>query len=302
MWTFRQSFMCLIGSTLATLILSLGGYAIWKHWHSERISNEKYKIVAIVQTGPEKDALKTSYLAEILGLSVDRPTLLYAFDRQIAEQALLSCPFISKAKIQRIVPGTIYIDYALRKPIAWLADYQNTGIDIEGHFFPIAPFYSPKNLPEIYLGLPPFDVTSNVHGRIGGSWQISLENPPLALAFEILRLLEEAPWREGMRIKRIDVSNIQAPSAGHREIVLLTEDELTVQDKGRELVCIFPKILRLPVRNYKQQLSNFLTLRRTMLDDYLRQIVAKDYQENTIKFATRIIDLRISQYAFVENK
>ena len=300
-WTYRQAWACLVGSTLATLLLSLGGYTIWQRWQMHRLSDEKNKVVAIVQTGPEREALQTAFLAQMLHLSADRSTSLFAIDVSMAERALLACPLISQAKIKRVPPGTLFIDYTIRKPVARLADYQNCGLDKEGFLFPLAPFYSPKNLPEIYLGLPPFDVSEPQHGRTGGMWQIQPQDKFLMLALDILRMLRDAPWREGMRLKRIDVSNAFASSAGQREIVLLTEDELVLRENEIETVFLFPRILRLPSKNYAQQLSNFLTLRRSMLDDYRRQIKESEFTVSPVQFAPRIVDLRIPKLAFVQN-
>lgn len=283
-WSMRQALFCLIGSTAFTLSISLGGYFLYRNYRHDRLYSEKYRIGAIIQTGPEKEGLKTTYLAEILGLSVDKPTQIYALDLKKAESQLLSSPLISKAKIKRLPPSTLYIDYEVRKPIAWLADYRNTAIDSEGHLFPVAPFFSPKHLPEVYLGLPPFS-----------SWQV--KGPTFELAVEIIRFLETAPWKEGLRIKRIDVSNALAPSLGQREVVLFTEEELCINQSEKEIVCVFPKILRLAPKDYTQQLTNFFALRRNMMDDYRRQLA--NLKEGG-RFAPRIVDLRIPQLAFVE--
>lgn len=296
-WTYRQAALFLIGSTAATLLLSTGGYALWKKNRNSRLVDPRFRIAAIVQTGPEKEALKTSYLAELLGLSADRPISLYAFDVKEGEKKLEACPMISSAKIRRISPGTLYIDYTVRKPVARLADYENTLLDRSGYLFPLSPFFAPKNLPEIYLGLPPFGGEKDEEGREGGSWHTPVQNKYLRLAFEILQAQDGAPWREGMRVKKIDVSNAFAPSAGQREIVLFTEDEILVE----ETVCRFPKILRLPTKDYTQQLSNFLVLRRSMLEDYRRQIANTRFTEQQVEFAPRIVDLRLPQMAFVQN-
>jgi len=300
-WSYRQAWFCLIGSTLATLSISLGGYWTWHKWRTHRLTDERYKIVAIVQTGPEREALKTAYLAEWLHLSQDEPISLYAFDLKIAERSLRSCPLIREAKIERVPPGTLLVDYTVRQPIAFLADYQNTGIDRDGFLFPIAPFYSPKNLPEIFLGLPPFNEPEDTMGRKGGEWQKPVRNQYMNLAMDIWHILEGAPWKEGMRVKRIDVSNAFAASAGVREIVLLIEDEMPFREKEKEIVCLFPKILRLPANDYAQQLANFFSLRRTMLEDYQRQIAQAHYTEPSIRFAERIIDLRLPQMALIQN-
>ncbi|HSX11360.1 MAG TPA: FtsQ-type POTRA domain-containing protein [Chlamydiales bacterium] len=282
-WTMRQALFCLIGSTIFTLTMSLTCYWLWSHYRHQRLIDEKYRCVAIVTTGPEKEPLKTAYLAELLGLSADHPTPLYAINTKKAEAKLLSSPLIANAKVKRMPPGTLYIDYEVRKPLARLADYKNTALDKEGYLFPAAPFFSPKHLPEVYLGLPPFT-----------TWQISPKNPYLQLALEILSFLDTAPWKEGIRIKRIDVSNAFAPTLGTREIVLFTEEELVLP---QEVVCVFPKILRLAPKDYPQQLNNFFALRRTMMDDYRRQLASL---KQGGRFAPRIVDLRIPQLAFVE--
>lgn len=283
-WTMRQSLFCLIGSTCLTLTLSLGGYSIWKKQRNERLRSTAYQITAIIQTGPEKEALKTAYLAELLGLSADCPTQLYALNVKKTERQLLASPLIANAKVKRLPPSTLYIDYEVRKPVAWLADFNNTAIDAEGHLFPVDPFFPPKRLSEIYLGLP-----------ANSGWQI--KTPTFDLALEILQFLETAPWKEGLRIQRIDVSNAFAPSLGQREVVLFTEEELSIRKPDGEIVCIFQKILRLAPKDYTQQLSNFFALRRSMMEDYRRQLASM--QEGG-RFAPRIIDLRIPQLAFVE--
>jgi hypothetical protein len=296
-WSLRQSILCLVGSTLATLSLSLGGYFIWKKHRQNCLQDEKYRIASIIQTGPEKEALKTSYLAELLSLSVDHPESIYAFDLKKGGAKLLSSPLIRQAKIKRLPPSTLYIDYEVRKPVAWLADYQNTAIDREGYLFPMAPFFSPKQLPEIYLGLPPFGSQEDRTGRKGGQWLTPVQNKHLALAFEILQYLEGSPWKEGLIVKRIDVSNAFASSLGQREIVLFTDEELNLRQNDREIFCVFPKILRLSPREYTQQLGNFFSLRRTMMEDYRKQIASS---EQSGRFAPRIVDLRIPQLAFVQ--
>jgi hypothetical protein len=283
-WSMRQALFCLIGSTCFTLTVSTGGYWLWTKHRNERLRSEKYRVTTIIQTGPEKEALKTSYLEELLGLSADRPTQLYALDLKKAEAKLLASPLIANAKIKRIAPSTLYIDYEVRKPIAWLSDFKNTAIDSKGHLFPVAPFFSPKHLPEIYLGLPTFTC-----------WEV--KGPYFELALEFLQFLETAPWKEGLRIKRIDVSNAFAPSLGQREIVLFTEEEISLRKEDGEIVCSFPKILRIAPKDYIQQLGNFFALRRTMMEDYRRQLASL---KEGGRFAPRIIDLRIPQLAFVE--
>jgi hypothetical protein len=293
-WNSRQACFFLIGTTAGTLLCALGGYFFWNKWHLHRLNDLRYRIAAIVQTGPEKEALKTDCLAELLDLSSDCPTPIDAVNVRMAEQKLLDCPLISHASVKKILPSTLYIDYAVRKPVAWLGDCRNVGLDEKGYIFPLFPFYSPKNLPEIYLGLSPLDMQ--------GFWRICPDNRFFSLALNVLRLFDEVSWREGMRIKRIDVSNAFASSAGRREIIVLTEDELIVRENDREIVLVFPRILRLGSRNYAQQIDNFFELRRTILNDYRRQIQPSLYTRSPALFMPRIVDLRLTQYAFVQGE
>lgn len=292
-WTYRRAWTVLIGSTVGTVVLFCVSFAFWHRERERRLTDEKYRVTAIVQTSLEREALKTSFLAQWLDLSMDRYVSLYAIHVKEAEKKLLSCPLISQAKVKRIFPSTLYIDYSIRKPIAYLADYKNVGIDCLGCIFPMAPFYSPKRLPEIYLGLPA------VENRVS-FWQGPIQDHRLSLAFEILHIFDGISWQEGMHLKRIDVSNAFASSAGRREIVLMIEDELTIRKEGQEVVCIFPKILRLPLKGYSQQLSNFFSLRRSMLEDYRSQIAKLQYSQTPVQFAQRIIDLRIAECAYVQ--
>ncbi len=216
---------------LSTLIIS-GGTAFYLHYwlplEKQRENDPRFNIVSIIQTGPQKEALKTVYLAELLSISCDRPTSIYRFNCKKAEAKLLKSPVIKEAHVTVLAPGSVYIDYTVRKPIAWLGNYHNRAIDEEGHVFPIYPFFTPKNLPEIYLS--------------------KKSNPKeLALAFKILKLLPPQTFS----LKRIDVANAFAPSCGSREIVLITESTY----------------LRLSTKNYQQELGNYLSLRPELSSD-----------------------------------
>ena len=293
-WTVRQALRLLIGSTLITLVCFLGGYFFYHRSKHKKLHDERYRITSLIQTGPEKEVLKTVYLAELLGLSSNAPTNLYKFNLELAKDALLASPLIRSVELKKQAPSTLYIDYEVRTPIAWIGDYKNIAIDRDGMLFPVAPFFSPKQMPEIYLGLPSFGAPEDSFGRAGGRWKAPLKNRHLNLAFDVLQTFEGSPWKEGLKIQRIDVSNAFAPSLGRREIVLFTEEEILVG--GKQFV--FPKVLRLSPKDYTQQLQNFFSLRKTMLEDYRRQLASASAGG---RFSPRIVDLRISQLAFVEN-
>ena len=227
---------------VSTLLISGSGYALlraYKQKLDHRLANPDYLINLIVQTGPEKNALPTNYLAELLELSVDKPTNLYQFSAADAKEALLKSPLIKTAHIKAIKPSAIYIDYTVRKPIAQLCSNHNTGIDEEGWLFPLSPYLSPKNLPELSLPHLPEDAL----------WG---QKTDLGLAKELFAMLTQPKLFDIFTIKRLDLSQVNAPSAGRREIVLI------IDDQGAE------RTLRLSPKSYAQNLGNYLELRTTL--------------------------------------
>lgn len=264
-------------------------FLYYQHIKDKQRSDPAYNIIALVQTSPDREGLKTSYLAEFLGLSIDRPRNLYSFNTHEEVKKLLKVPIIKEAKIQKIHPGTLHIDYSLRKPIAYLKDYSNAAIDASGTIFPFKPFYTPKNLTEIYLG------ESDANDQ-PVTWGTTLQGKRKDLAFALLH--STCQYCDTFSfLCCIDVSQAFAPSNGQRQIVLTIEDRILKRIDNQTVLCIYPRLLRLQNDNYKQQLGNYL-----ILLPYLRE---KDKEapligSGTIRRAkTTIVDLRLSELAFI---
>lgn len=262
---------------LSTLVISGSATFAWLYYlyqRGEKSQSQEYQIKAIVQTGLEKEALKTVYLAELLGLSISEETNLYQLDTDLALEKLLKSPVIRSASLELQSPNAIYVDYAVRTPVAYLVDYKNAVIDQEGIAFPMQPFFSPKNLPEIYLG-----------NQSNFFWGKQLRGRRLALA---LRLLEEL-GHEAFSLLRIDLSQAFSESYGRRQIVLIVEDFID-REEGRKKE---RRILRLNTKTYKQELQNYLLLRRylTCQEGVMR--------EGSLDEKATVIDLRFPQLAFL---
>lgn len=259
---------------------------------NKRYNDPKYNVQVLIQTGSEKEALKSMYLAELLDLSIDKRTNIFRFDLEEAERKLLTSPLIEKAVVKRYLPNAIYVDYKVRKPIALLYDLNNFALDKKGYLFPISPFFPPKNLPEIYLG-----DKSIIHSN--DFLKAPLKNEKIDLALEIYNALSKLQ-NTSFSIKRIDVSSAFLQSYGKKEIVLELEHELHIPFKDRDISYIFPRIIRLCVKDYETQLSNYFSLNESMMLDYRRQLVITDNTPSTIKFAKKVIDLRILKLAFID--
>ena len=270
---------------LGAVFLSLTAWLFY-YWHSYLIRGEKYTLKMIVQTG-EKETLKTMYLAELLGLSQDRPISYFDFSERKAASKLLENPLIKRAKIKKIKPSFVYVDYALREPIALLHDYPNIALDKEGYIFPLFPFFSPKNLPEIYLDLPELAEKKDF-------FKDQLNSKHLTLAFDLLKILKSFK----LKVKRIDTAQAFSKSFGKREIVLMIEEEINKTNHNRQVVFVFPRILRLSPNDYAKQLANYFELRKKMEKDYQKQL--KVGNQASVYFKPKVIDLRISKLAFID--
>jgi hypothetical protein len=240
-----------------------------------------YQIRSIVQTGPQKEALKTGFLAELMSLSRDRPANIYSFDEKKAERDLLRCLAIRQAKVKCLFPGTLYVDYTLRQPLAALYNYENIVFDEEGYLYPLLPFFPPKNLPMIYLSEP---------------LQNPLRGKSFELALSLLTLLNASP----LTVRYLDISNAFAKSYGQREIVLLVEDEITRLYEGKEVSFLFPRYLRLSIKNYAVELGNYLKLRQQLLEKESRDLKLSPGNERLLIMPKKVIDLRIPELAFIK--
>lgn len=287
-WIFSSS-LIISGSCAIALLY-------YQHLREERRHDPKYQIVAIVQTSHDKESLKTAYLAELLDLSLDNPSNLYAFSAKQSREKLLRSPVIKKAVITKIRPGMIWVDYELRKPRAFLGDYTNTAIDAEAVAFPFNPFFTPKTLPEIYLGISQEDSSTGEDER-HFHWGTALQGKRIDLAFSVLELAIKKLSSASTSVSTVDVSKAFCSSCGQRQIVLILEDRLEKIVEGQPVLRVFPRILRLGTDNYGQQLENFV-----ILHDYLRQHengLLDASTGNTVQIDATIIDLRLSDLAFI---
>jgi POTRA domain, FtsQ-type len=279
---------------------SMAGGGLLFFWHLKKthMHHEKFTIAAIAQTCSGNERLKTVYLAELLELSVDRPCNFYEYDLVKAENRLKSNPLIKSATVKKIPPKTVYVDYALRQPIAFLGDYSNTAIDSEGYLFPFKPFFTPKSLPEIVIGLTGFGEASG--SADSGCWGKPLQGRRAQLALKIYHLVQKHCCQGGTtKLVKIDTSKAYALSYGQRQIVIVLEDTIIKESQTDSILYIYPKILRLSTHRNSQEIANYLVLNKSLLKEASK--VAVSTKEKTIRMPATIIDLRIPQLAFIHS-
>ena len=188
----------------------------------EKRAPPKLPTSQLIQTGPLKEGLKTDALAELLDLSSDHPKHLCSEE---AKRILLAFPCIQKVETEMHGGETLYIDYTLRVPRFVCGDVKNAAVDREGVVFPLSPYYTPKNLPELILG---FDQLPH--------WGDHICEKKLKIASHLYATF-------GHALERIDLSHLEDTSWGTREIILLFKEGVKTH------------LLRLPSSHYDECLE-----------------------------------------------
>lgn len=274
---------------LSTLFISGSAFMGWLyylHVREVRLKDDQYRIVAIVQNTPQRDSLKTVYLAELLNLSFDQPKNLYQFNSVEGEKMLLKHPVIQQAAIKKILPGALYINYVMRTPIAFIGDILNTAVDEEGVLFPFHPFFTPKRLPILYLGLTLEEL----------EWGKSLQSTHIGqIAFRLLHQFQCLIGGEFF-LKQLDVANALADSYGQRQIVMILEKHDQNHDSEED---IYRVILRLSADHTEQNLVNFRTFYASMIEKEQRGEGEKRCPRKNLPM---IMDFRIPHLAFIRSE
>ncbi|MGB7128748.1 MAG: hypothetical protein WBD50_06655 [Candidatus Rhabdochlamydia sp.] len=290
-----------IGWIIVSTLLCTGGSFAYLKQHLKKKYQRAFsydnQIHSIIQTGPQKEALKTEYLAEILQISRDVPTSVVFFNEEVAKQRLLSSPLIAQADVKILKPAALYIDYTIRQPVAWVEDYENVVMDKAGYPFPFYPFLSPKNLPYIYFGLSSFGKRSTDPDKPVVRWKEAMAGAYVNLAFSLLQLIHEIGLSH---VVRIDLSHAFASSCGKREIVLTVDNVIVQWQNGVEQQIVFPHLLRLGAKNYRDQLINYLNLKEELIEQEKKSAILPINQP-FLRLREKVIDLRLSKLAFVQS-
>jgi hypothetical protein len=285
----------------------MGGIALissffLQKWREKRASSHPTPIQKIIQKNEGGLFLPTLFLEQLLELSSDRPPDFYVWSEKAALEKLLSFPPIASATVKKVWPQTVVVSYLLKKPVAFLYDYEKVAMDEKGNLFPLLPFLKYEKVPEIYLDLPPFGQSDSLSQKKGGSWKEPLVGKQKDLALHLLQLLSSEVIKGAFEVERIDLSKIFAQSYGKREIVILTKSQIKIEGQKHSFFAIFPQTLRLTPSNYTVQLGNYLVLQQKMMKDYQEQLKGMEEKRDRVIFRPRVIDLRLDRLAFVDER
>jgi cell division septal protein FtsQ len=233
--------LILILSSLFTLVFGISTLYYLHHYQLKKEKNKDYTLKYIIQSNHVKEALKTEYLAELMELSIDRPINIFNLNLELLAEKILKSPVIKQCQVKLAPPNSVLIEYKIRIPMIYLSDFDNSAIDSDKVIIPIAPFYTPKNLPEVYLGIKPAPLEV-IYGK-------KIKDKRLDLAIKLLEEINQD------NLKKIDLSLAYSSSYGSRQVILVLRDE-------------YPIYLRLSTINYKEGWQRYLLMKKIKLFDF----------------------------------
>lgn len=264
-WIFLSTLF--ISGTTAVVIL------YYFHVQEIQLQDDYFNIRTIVQLGREKGFFEDDYLSDLMGFSPNKKINLVGFNVESAEKKLLTFPLIKTAKITKMKPHTLAVEYSLRKPIFVLLDYENTAMDDEGVIFPLRPYFQKNELPAVKLGGLPKD---NFLG-------MRIDSDKLSFIFDLTEKLNSIPAFRELSLKQIDLEKMNASSLGKREIIVQLSETKHFSEW----------LLRMSPKEITPQLLDFFVLRNYLLANNVFQL------EGGMTRLPQIIDLRIPSLAFI---
>jgi hypothetical protein len=149
-----------------------------------------------------------------LDISAETSRSLFALNPDAAQKRLLGCPAVAKARVWRLLPGTIGVEYALRPPVATIAGLKNVGVDRYGTLFFLFPFYAPKRLPAIVVPIQSVKTLSEAQRAI----RLAKETP---IALGLLERIQEVVGPRHIVVDSIDVVHLREHNVFRREVVVV---------------------------------------------------------------------------------
>lgn len=264
--------LCVIFISFICMIIS--GYH-WLHTYWVVRSPEESVIRTIVQSSADKNNLQTDFFAEILSLSQDSSVLSKRFDIEKATHILETFPIIKECNLY-VDRDTLYINYELRQPVAYLGNFYNVGIDREGVLFPITPFSSMKRLPLIYI-----------HERElpNSLWGNQITSESMKIALEIIAHTSKMGFQEKFLVRQIDMSSVPFDAYAKREIVLVIE---LMESHSSKYLPVYSHILRLNPKKPLRGIDQYLILKKELV--------------STSLISKKIFDLRLPDLAFIRSE
>ena len=194
--------------------------------------SEFYEVHKISHSPIGSAPLPTEYLAEVMGISINNSLIESRDGFALLEERLRLSSILESASLSFRKPDTLLVDYRVRQPVSYLAEYPGFAIDKEGYIFPVEGLITPKKIPQLLIGPSKIDQHSIVSKEF------------LDPLIEALNYFGQA----STNVKSIDLTSMQASSYGRREIVveyLIGEYHIFARLPAKPLAVDFKRLDRL---------------------------------------------------------
>jgi len=186
---------------LSVCVVCLPVY-LWLHGEKQK---QALILTTLVQKTPTRTYLSPRFFSDYLSLSPKGQKItLSLLDVKKIEKKLAAFPLFAHIEAKISNSGELILSYELREPRFFLGDYSGLGLDKEGRIIPLQPFFSPKILPRVWLGLDKID-WNKAYG--------------IEKAEAIALFFEMAPYRD-FQLQSIDLSQLLHPIVAHHEIIV----------------------------------------------------------------------------------
>lgn len=165
-------------------------------------------LTTLIQKTPTVNALSPRFFSNYLGLRPQgRNIAIRKLDIQKINKKLKAFPIFKTIEAEFTKEGQLLVNYHLRNPHFSLKDYTNCGVDEEGFIIPLTSFYTPKKLPQIYLGLEELSFTKSHDTQIANQ---------IIDFFRKNRL-------DQLTVSLIDLSKTNRMLKSHKEVIVIIE-------------------------------------------------------------------------------
>jgi hypothetical protein len=191
-----------------------------------REQDERLLLHRIAARSKSVDKAPLSLLSSLLEIKDGMPL----FSLQPAELVakIHTCPAFSNARVWRLLPGTLGVEYTLRTPIAHLSGFRNVVLDKTGTLFFLLPYFAPKKLPTVVFDFPQSSTLEELQKEAALS-------KDLTLALRMVPVLTAFASKYKLILESIDLSKRNHLNIFRREIVLTFSPELS---KGGEYLYV----------------------------------------------------------------
>ncbi len=210
-----------LGRVLATIgiVSSCLWGALFAGWywhqrqHERRLQDERFLLRRIAARSTTQDRLPLGVLTEMLNLDRDTKASIFELHPKEVRTKLLSCNACTRAKVWRLLPETLGIEYTLRTPVATIAGLKNVGVDALGVPFFLFPYYAPKKLPALVVPLERYSSLSDLSRRLRGIKET-------AIALRLLELIIPMADHHNLAVDVLDISRLRQQNVFRREVII----------------------------------------------------------------------------------